>query len=104
MKLAAEKYDFHTMLIAMNHHQKGQTYEEDPLQFAVSKDMGVLAMKANSPHETFPTLNPDDLIRYALSLKGVTAINVGMDKKELLIENAEILKNFKPFDEERMKS
>ena len=26
------------------------------------------------------------------------------DKKELLIENAEILKTFKPFDDEKMKS
>jgi hypothetical protein len=104
MKLAAEMYNFDTMLIAMNHHQKGETFEEDPVQFAASKGMGVLAMKAIRPRETVAGLNPDDLIRYALSVKGVTAVNVGMDKKELLIENAEILKNFKPFDEEKMKS
>jgi predicted aldo/keto reductase-like oxidoreductase len=104
MKLAAEMYDFDTMLIAMNHQQKGEKFEENPVQFAASKGMGVLAMKAIRPRETVTSLNPDDLIRYALSLKGVTAAVVGIDKKELITENAQIVKNFKPFDEEKMKS
>jgi predicted aldo/keto reductase-like oxidoreductase len=104
MKLAAEMYDFDTMLIAMNHQQKGEKFEENPVQFAASKGMGVLAMKAIRPRETITSLNPDDLIRYALSLKGVTAAVVGIDKKELITENAQIVKNFKPFDEEKMKS
>ncbi|HSO86204.1 MAG TPA: aldo/keto reductase [Draconibacterium sp.] len=104
MKLAAEMYDFDTMLIAMNHQQKGEKFEENPVQFAASKGMGVLAMKTIRPRETVTSLNPDDLIRYALSLKGVTAAVVGIDKKELVTENAEIVKKFKPFDEEKMKS
>lgn len=104
MKLAAEMYDFDTMLIAMNHQQKGEKFEENPVQFAAAKGMGVLAMKTIRPRETVASLNPDDLIRYALSLKGVTAVTVGIDKKELLIENAGILQSFKPFDEEKMKS
>lgn len=104
MKLAAEMYDFDTMLIAMNHQQKGEKFEENPVQFAAAKGMGVLAMKTIRPRETVTSLNPDDLIRYALSLKGVTAVTVGIDKKELLIENAGILQSFKPFDEEKMKS
>jgi uncharacterized protein len=104
MKLAAEMYDFDTMLIALNHQQKGEKFEENPVQFAASKGMGVLAMKTIRPRETVTSLNPDDLIRYGLSLKGVTAVTVGIDKKELLVENAGIIKNFKPFDEEKMKS
>lgn len=104
MKLAAEMYDFDTMLIALNHQQKGEKFEENPLQFAAGKGMGVLAMKAIRPRETVTTLNPDDLIRYALSLKGVTAAVVGIDKKELISENAAIVKNFKPFDAEKMNS
>lgn len=64
----------------------------------------MLAMKTIRPRETVTSLNPDDLIRYALSLRGVTAVTVGIDKKELLAENAGILKTFKPFDEEKMKS
>jgi len=104
MKLAAEMYDFDTMLIALNHQQKGEKFEENPVQFAASKGMGVLAMKTIRPRETVTSLNPDDLIRYGLSLKGVTAVTVGIDKKELLVENAGILKSFKPFDDEKMKS
>lgn len=104
MKLAAEMYDFDTMLIALNHQQKGEKFEENPLQFAAEKGMGVLAMKAIRPRETVTSLNPDDLIRYALSLKGVTAAVVGIDKKELISENAAIVKNFKPFDAEKMNS
>ena len=104
MKLAAEMYDFDTMLIALNHQQKGEKFEENPVQFAAGKGMGVLAMKTIRPRETVTSLNPDDLIRYGLSLKGVTAVTVGIDKKELLVENAGILKTFKPFDEEKMKS
>ncbi len=104
MKLAAEMYDFDTMLIAMNHQQKGEKFEENPVQFAAGKGMGVLAMKTIRPRETVTSLNPDDLIRYALSLKGVTAAVVGIDKKELVTENASIVKNFKPFDDEKMKS
>jgi len=104
MKLAAELYDFDTMLIALNHQQKGEQFEESPVQFAAAKGMGVLAMKTIRPRETVTSLNPDDLIRYGLSLKGVTAVTVGIDKKELLVENAGILKSFKPFDDEKMKS
>ncbi len=104
MKLAAEMYDFDTMLIAMNHQQKGEKFEENPVQFAASRGMGVLAMKTIRPRETVASLNPDDLIRYALSLKGVTAAVVGIDKKELVTENAGIVKIFKPLDEEKMKS
>ncbi|MCA1759994.1 MAG: aldo/keto reductase, partial [Bacteroidales bacterium] len=104
MKLAAEMHDFDTMLIALNHQQKGEKFEENPVQFAASKGMGVLAMKTIRPRETVTSLKPDDLIRYALSLKGVTAAVVGIDKKELVTENAEIVKNFKPFDAEKMNS
>jgi hypothetical protein len=104
MKLAAEMYNFDTMLIALNHQQKGEKFEENPVQFAAGKGMGVLAMKTIRPRETVTSLNPDDLIRYALSLKGVTAAVVGIDKKELVTENAEIVRNFKPFDIDKMNS
>jgi len=103
MKLAAEMYDFDTMLIAMNHQQQGtQPFEEQPVPFAASKGMGVLAMKVIRPRETVQGLSPDDLIKYALSLKGVTAAVVGIDNIEVVLKNAEIIKNFKPFDSAKM--
>ena len=103
MKLAAEMYDFDTMLIAMNHQQKDQPFEEQPVPFAASKGMGVLAMKVIRPRETVNGLSPDDLIKYALSLKGVTAVVVGTDGVEVLKKNIQTIKNFKPLSDERMK-
>lgn len=105
MKLAAELYDFDTMLIAMNHHQQGkEPFEENPVQFAAGKGMGVLAMKVIRPRETVQGLGADDLIRYALSLKGITAAVVGTDSVEVLHKNIETIKTFKPLSEEKMKT
>ena len=103
MKLAAELYDFDTMLIALNHQQQGkEAFEEQPVPFAAGKGMGVLAMKVIRPRETVNGLSPDDLIKYALSLKGVTAAVIGTDSVEVLQKNIETIKSFKPLSEERM--
>lgn len=104
MKLAAEMYDFDTMLIALNHQQKGkEPFEENPVPFAAGKGMGVLAMKVIRPRETVKGLSLDDLIKYALSLKGVTAAVVGTDSLEVLKKNIATIQSFKPLGDERMK-
>lgn len=103
MKLAAEMYDFDSMLIALNHQQKGkQAFEEEPVPFAAGKGMGVLAMKVIRPRETVNGLNPNDLVKYALSLKGVTAAVLGIDSVEVLKKNIEIIKDFKALSTEKM--
>jgi len=105
MKLAAEMYDFDTMLIALNHQQKGnEAFEEDPIPYAASKGMGVIGMKVIRPRETVVGLNPDDLVKYALSLNGVTVPIIGMETKEVMQKNIDIIKNFKePLSDEKMK-
>ena len=104
MKLAAEMYDFDTMLIALNHQQNGnEPFEEQPVPFAASKGMGVLAMKVIRPRETVNGLNPNDLVKYALSLKEVTAAVIGIDNLKVLQKNIEIIKSFEPFSDEKMK-
>jgi uncharacterized protein len=104
MKLAAELYDFDTMLIAMNHQENGkQPFEEQPVPFAAGKGMGVLAMKVIRPRETVSRISPDDLIRYALSVKGVTAAVIGTDSVDVLNKNIETIKTFEPLSDERMK-
>lgn len=103
MKLAAEMYDFDTMLIALNHQQKDQPFEEQPVPFAAQKGMGVLAMKVIRPRETVNGLSVEDLIKYALSLKGVTAAVIGTDSVEVLKKNIETIKSFQPLSDERMK-
>lgn len=104
MKLAAEMYDFDTMLIALNHQQNGnEPFEEQPVPFAAKKGMGVLAMKVVRPRETVNGLDPNDLVKYALSLKGITAAVIGTDSLKVLQKNIETIKNFEPFDDAKMK-
>lgn len=105
MKLAAEMYDFDTMLIALNHQQNGnEAFEENPIPFAANKGMGVIAMKVIRPRETVLGLNPDDLVKYALSLNGVTVPVIGMETKEVMQKNIDIIKDFKePLSAEKMK-
>lgn len=104
MKLAAELYDFDTMLIALNHQESGkQPFEEQPVPYAAQKGMGVLAMKVIRPRETVAGLDPEDLIKYALSLENVTATVIGTDSLDVMKKNLAILQSFKPLSKERMK-
>jgi uncharacterized protein len=104
MKLAAEMYDFDTMLIALNHQEQGkQPFEEQPVPFAAKKGMGVLAMKVIRPRETVNGLDPNDLVKYALSLKDVTAAVIGTDSVDVLNKNIATLQSFKPLSDERMR-
>lgn len=103
MKLAAEMYDFDTMLIALNHQEGGrQPFEEQPVPFAAQKGMGVLAMKVIRPRETVSDISTEDLIRYAFSLEDITAVVIGMDNLEVLRKNLAILQSFEPLDKNRM--
>jgi uncharacterized protein len=103
MKLAAEMYDFDTMLIALNHQENGkQAFEEEPVPFAYKKGMGVLAMKVIRPRETVNGLNPEDLVRYALSLENITAAVIGIDSLDVLQKNVATLQSFEPLSKERM--
>jgi uncharacterized protein len=103
MKLAAEMYDFDTMLIALNHQEQGkQQFEEQPVPFAAEKGMGVLAMKVIRPRETVNGIDPNELVKYALSLKEVTSSVIGIDSLDVLNKNIATLQSFKPLSEERM--
>lgn len=103
MKLAAEMYDFDTMLIALNHQKNGEKFEEQPVPFAAKKGMGVLAMKVIRPREKLQGLHPDELVRYALSLDGVTAAVIGTDSLEVLKDNIATISSFEPLTNEKMK-
>jgi len=105
MKRAAELYDFDAMMMALNHQSSdgSQAFEENPGTFAYQKGMGVIAMKVIRPRETIEGLNAVDLINYALSLNQFHMINVGMDSMEVVKSNIQIVKDFKPLDDEKMK-
>jgi aryl-alcohol dehydrogenase-like predicted oxidoreductase len=104
MKRAAELYDFEAMMIALNHNvpERTEKFEEYTVPFAVNKGLGVIAMKVIRPRETIAGLDPHDLIKYALSLKQFSVVNIGTDKMEVLKENLELLKSFQPLSESRM--
>jgi predicted aldo/keto reductase-like oxidoreductase len=104
LKLMAEKGIFDSMLMAMNHYggNKEQRLEQ-AIPAAKSQGMGVMLMKVIRSRETDKELDPKDLIRYALSLSGPDGIILGMDSLDVVNSNLEILRNFKPMEETRMK-
>jgi aryl-alcohol dehydrogenase-like predicted oxidoreductase len=104
MKKAAELYDFEAMMIALNHNipEGTEKFEEYTVPFAANKGLGIIAMKVIRPRETIEGLDPHDLIKYALSLKLFSVVNIGTDKMDVLKENLELLKNFQPLPESRM--
>lgn len=104
LKSMVEKGIFDDMLMAMNHWGGNvQKRQELVIPAAREKGMGVMLMKVIRPRETVKELDPRELIRFALSLKGPDGIVVGTDSLEVLKTNLEILRNFKPLGENRMK-
>jgi aryl-alcohol dehydrogenase-like predicted oxidoreductase len=104
MKAMAESGLFDTMLIAMNHwNGNTEKRQENAIPAAKAKGMGVMMMKVVRPRENNKALKPRDLIRYALSLQGPDGIVLGTDSMEVLKSNLELLRNFKPLDENQMK-
>jgi len=105
MKRAIELYDFDVMMMALNHQSTdgSEDFEGLPAPLAIQKGMGVVAMKVIRPRETVNGLAADDLVRYALTLQDFHMVNIGTDSKEVLHSNLEILRNFTPLGEEKMK-
>lgn len=103
MKTMAESGIFDSMLIALN-HWAGNTEkrQETAIPAAKAKGMGVMVMKVIRPRETVKTLDPNDLVRYALSLKDPDGIVLGMDSMDVVKANLSILRNFKPMEQEEM--
>jgi hypothetical protein len=103
MKAMTERFDFDTMLIALNHYKKGnQPFEEQAVPAAAEKGMGVIGMKVIRPRENNENLDPKKLIRYALTLEHIDTAVVGIDSMEVLKENIALLKRFEPLNQEEM--
>jgi len=99
----ADRFDFDTMLIALNHYsERIGDFEKQAIPAAAGKKMGVLVIKVIRPREKVESLSPEELVRYALSLPYVNAAVIGTDSLEVLKKNIEIVKNFKPMNQEEM--
>jgi len=93
---------FDSMLFAMNHYTTGEERQGNLIPDAKVRKMGIMLMKTIRPKETIQGINPEDLVKYALSLDGPSGIVVGMDSKKVVASNLNILRNFKPMDLEEM--
>lgn len=104
MKQMADKGVFDSMLMAMNHWGGNVAKRQElVIPAAKSKQMGVMLMKVVRPRETVKELVPADLVRYALSLQGPDGIVLGMDNLEVVKSNLDILRNFSPLSDDRIK-
>jgi predicted aldo/keto reductase-like oxidoreductase len=103
MAEAARRYDFDTMLIALNHYleRKGDM-EGAAVRAAARKKMGVMVIKTIRPREAIKDIAAEDLIRYGLSLPSVHAAVVGTDSVDVVAKNAALLKDFKPLTSSEM--
>jgi predicted aldo/keto reductase-like oxidoreductase len=103
MAAMVNRYDFDTMLIALNHYEERQgDFEKDAIPAAAKKKMGIMVIKTIRPREKVKDVLPQDLIRYALSLEHVHAAVVGTDSVDIVKKNAELLQNFRPMSPEEM--
>ncbi len=93
---------FDSMLFAMNHYNTGQDRQGTLIPAARAKGMGIMLMKTVRPKETIQGINPEDLVRFALSLDGPSGLAVGMDSKKVVDSNLKILRNFHPMDKAEM--
>jgi aryl-alcohol dehydrogenase-like predicted oxidoreductase len=102
---AARRFDFDTMLFALNHYAEGQQDRQElAIPAAVAKNMGVLVMKVIRPREADESLDPAELVRYALSLEHVTAAVIGTDSLDVVTQNAQLARNFTPMDAQEMEA
>ncbi|HKJ90000.1 MAG TPA: aldo/keto reductase [Oceanipulchritudo sp.] len=100
MKYAVENYDLDLMIISLDHHQGGsQAFEKSVIPAAAARGMGVSIIKAIRPRENDPSLSPQELIRYALSLEHVNTAIIGMGTASVMLDNADTLRTFTPMAE-----
>ena len=105
LKSMADRGDFDTMLMALNHYNQSknpQPRQALVLPAAKAKGLGVMVMKTVRPRENIKSLDPNELVRYALSLSGPDGIVLGMDSVAVMDANLKILRDFKPLNEQRM--
>ena len=104
MMAMANRYDFDTMIIALNHYaERIGDFEKEAIPAAAKKRMGILAMKVIRPRETVENISAEELIRYALSLPYIHCAAIGIDSLEVLKKNLALLKDFKKMKPEEMK-
>jgi len=99
LKMMIDTGRFDSMLFAMNHWDGPIDNRQGVLiPAAKERGMGVMLMKSVRAKETIPGINIAELVRFALSLEGPDGVAVGMDSKNVVDSNLNILRNFKLMD------
>jgi hypothetical protein len=94
---------FDSMLFAMNHYDANKENRQGTLIPAAKElGMGIMLMKTIRPKETIQGLDAKELVRFALSIEGPSGIAVGMDSKQVVDSNLDLLRNFKPMNSDEM--
>jgi predicted aldo/keto reductase-like oxidoreductase len=100
LKAMVDTGRFDSMLFAMNHYGDNKENRQGTLiPSAKQRGMGVMLMKTVRPKETIQGIDPNELVRFALSLDGPDGIAVGMDSKKVVESNLNLLRNFKPMND-----
>lgn len=112
LKTALERHDFNCTQMALNAARARIDddgfravkmpvggFEEVALPVANKKGLGVIAMKVFGQEQLLDYAAPEQLLRYSLSLPVAAAV-AGMPKREHLLQNVEIARNFKPLSKE----
>ncbi len=103
MATLANRHEFDTMLIALNHYEERKgDMEKHAVPEAAKKNMGIIVMKVIRPREMVETLSAEDLIRYALSLELPHVVVIGTDSLKVVEKNRKLLMHFTPMSPEEM--
>jgi aryl-alcohol dehydrogenase-like predicted oxidoreductase len=102
----AKKHDFRfdTMQMPLNVMDAHfRSFEKKVLPLLVKDEIGVLGMKSvcGGAIRRSNTVKPAECIQYALSLSTSTVI-VGMESMDVLRQNLDLVRNFKPLSSEQM--
>ena len=99
-------FQFDTVQIPINPFDPSfRSFERRVLPVAVEKGMAVFSIKSMSgsgESTVRGALTPTEALSYAMSVPGVASTVSGMNSMEVLDQNLEILRNFKPLTEEKL--
>ena len=82
-----------------------RSFQQEVLPVASQRGMAVFGMKSmggSGEMISHGALTPTEALSFAMSLPGVSTTISGMDSMQVLDQNLEILRNFKPLSEEQL--
>jgi hypothetical protein len=87
----ARRYDFDTMLIALNHYQEREgDFENQTIPEAAKRKIGILVMKVVRPREKEKYITAEELIRYGLSFPHVDTAVIALCKQTLSLDERNV--------------